>query len=336
VRLFTYLESQGFAVVQGLVPPQFSGGYGNLNYLLKLDDWECVLRRPPPGPIPPGANDMARENRILSVLWQEFALAPRSLHYCDDKTIIGAPFLIMEYCPGMIIGGELPSNLQGQVAVGRELSQTMIEVLAQFHQVEPAAIGLEDFGRPQGFLSRAVEGWTKRADIASAQNPSALCGEISNWLHQHLPDGQLPTLLHNDFKLDNIVLNPDTLKPVAVLDWDMASRGDPLFDLATLISYWTEPGDPEVMHELQQMPTAQPGFMSRHEVVATYAAMTNRDVSNFLFYRVLAMFKLGVVFKQLHARYRQGLTSDKRFASFDTLADGLLQFTHEIAHGRAF
>jgi aminoglycoside phosphotransferase (APT) family kinase protein len=160
--------------------------------------------------------------------------------------------------------------------------------------------------------------------------------ELADWLRRHrIPDG-FPTLLHCDFKLDNVVWDPETLRPRAVLDWDMATRGDPLLDLATLLSYWAEADDPEAMRNLGQMPTAQEGFPRRRAVVAAYAALTGRDVSDFLFHRVLAMFKLGIAFLQLYARYRAGTTQDARFAGFESLAYGILDFTQVIAHGRAF
>ena len=140
--------------------------------------------------------------------------------------------------------------------------------------------------------------------------------------------------MHADFKLDNLILHPQTLEPLALLDWDMSTRGDPLFDLATLLSYWTEAGDPPAMHDLGQMPTAGYGFPSRDEVVQAYASATGRDVSNFAFYRVLCMFKLSVVFMQLHARYRRGATTDPRYRRFGELSHGLLEFTHDLAQGR--
>ena len=333
-QLQAYLLAQGCTLRLEPPPCQFAGGLGNLNYLIEVDGNLCVLRRPPLGSIPPGANDMAREFRVLQRLWRRFAYAPCGRLYCADPAVLGAHFLIMEYRPGLVIGGQLPPELDAQ-AVGEPIAAALVRVLAELHAIDPGEVGLGDFGKPQGFLERTIAGWAKRALLATGDRPRPVVTELVDWLHrQRVPD-RSPTLLHSDFKLDNVVWDSETLKPRAVLDWDMATRGDPLLDLATLLSYWAEAGDPPAMHELRQMPTAQDGFPSRRAVVAAYAARTGRDVSNFLFYRVLAMFKLGIAFLQLSARYRAGTTRDERFAEFESVADGILDFTQEIARGRA-
>lgn len=330
-----YLFTLGHELSLAHAPKQFAGGLGNLNYLVEIDGRPYVLRRPPVGPIPQGANDMAREHRVLSGLYPHYPYAPQSLLYCADPSILGAHFLIMEYRPGLIIGSALPIGVDA-VQVGMQLSMTLVELLVQLHAVDTERAGLESLGKPEGFLERTIDGWAKRADAASEVSRHLLVEEIERWLRAHrVPDGE-PTLLHCDFKLDNVVLDPNTLEPRAVLDWDMATRGDPLFDLATMLSYWTEPGDPPALQELRQMPTAQKGFPLRAEIVNAYASRTGRDVSNFQFYRVLTMFKLGVVFLQLHARYRTGATHDERFAGFARLGLRILEFTQDIASGRAF
>jgi aminoglycoside phosphotransferase (APT) family kinase protein len=332
--LSRHLQAQGLYFDGASTPQQFAGGFGNLNYLIEIDGRPWVLRRPPLGSIPPGANDMAREHRVLSSLNPVFPLAPHALHFCSDNTVLGAPFLILTYYPGLIIRSTLPDGLTGTTD-GPGLSRMLVRVLADLHAIDPASVGLADFGKPQGFLTRAVDGWTKRATIATNGALSPAIAEITAWLRrQPVPVGNI-TLLHNDFKLDNVILDPQTLVPRAVVDWDMGSRGDPLFDLATLLSYWVEPRDPPCMHDIQQMPTAQPGFWSRSDVIAAYAAMTGRDVSAYEFYRVLAMFKLGVVYLQLGAQWQRGVTSDPRFERFTLLGAGLLDYTHDIASGNA-
>lgn len=333
-RLAAWLESQGRSLT-GPVQP-FAQGYGNLNYLVEIDGAPAVLRRPPVGPIPPGANDMKREHRILSVLWQSFPLAPRSFLYCASPDVLGAHFLVMEYRPGLVIRGLLPANAAAMPGVGAKLAAMLVDLLAGIHGVDCAAIGLDSLGRPEGFLARTVEGWAKRAEIAYDGAPPASVPALLAWLRARKVVEQTPSLLHNDFKLDNVIVDPDTLAPRAVIDWDMGTRGDPLFDLATLLSYWTEAGDPPAMHEMQQMPTAGHGFPRRREVVEAYARATGRDVSDFHFYRVLTMLKIGIVFAQIHAQYRRGTSRDPRFAAVGTLAEGLLDFGHEIAMGRAF
>ena len=334
-RLARHLAAQGHTLDREHAPRQFASGFGNLNYLLSVDGAAVVLRRPPPGPIPPGANDMARESRILSGLWKAFPLAPRCLHFCADAAVLGAPFLIMQYRPGIVIGPRMPQPFVGDRAAATRISEMLVQELAHLHAVDPAAVGLGDLGRPEGFLARTTVGWAKRAELAWHAAPPALLGELLAWLAARQPPPQPPVLLHNDFKLDNFVLDPDTLEPVALLDWDMGTRGDPLMDLAVLLSYWSEPGDPRAMHDLKQMPTSEPGFATRDEVAAAYARASGRDLSGLLHYRVLAMLRLSVVFMQLHRRYREGATSDPRFEGFGELAEGLLQFAHAVAHGDA-
>lgn len=333
-RLAGYLAAQGHALDLESAPRQFSGGLGNLNFLVRVDGQPCVLRRPPFGEVPLGANDMAREHRVLSRLWQAWPLAPRSLHFCGDAAVLGAPFLLMEYRPGLVIGGRLPPDAQAATA-GPALSSMLVSVLASLHAVDAAAIGLGDFGKPAGFLARTAAGWTKRGEAVSADHDRTLIREISHWLSERVPPEQPATLLHSDFKLDNVVLDPATLEPRAVLDWDMSTRGDPLYDLATLLSYWVEPSDPEPMQRLQQMPTALGGFHSRAQVMAAYTALTGRDLSDFGFHRVLCLFKLGVVFLQLLARFRSGATLDARFGNLEGLGHGILEFTHAVMHGTA-
>lgn len=344
-RFAAFLREEGHSFAPAPPPRQFAGGFGNLNYLIELDGATHVLRTPPPGPLPPGANDMNREYRVLSRIWKAFPLAPRALVF-GEAGVLEHPFFIMEYRQGRVIGGTMPADMAGQ---GGAVGDMLISVLAEFHAVDPAAVDLDTLGKPDGFLARGVAGWIKRCGVASADiypdgAPPASAREIGAWLEaQTIPEGDV-TLLHNDFKLDNIVLkkgapgNPGSAEPIAVLDWDMCTRGDPLFDLGTLLSYWTEPGDPQAMHDLNQMPTADPtaGFVSREAAVAAYAKATGRDVSDFVFYRVLTMFKLCVIFLQLYARHKRGDVRDPRYEPFGGLAEAMLDFTLDIARGRAF
>lgn len=335
-RLSAHLARVGLQFNPDPPPRQFSGGLANLNYLIVVDGHEAVLRRPPMGTLPPGAYDMGREFRILSRLSQGLALAPAGIHLGEDPAVLGAPFQIIEFRRGFAVRSELPPALLALPDIGARLGRTLIDVLLRIHAVEPQSVGLDTLGRPEGFLQRAVEGWSQRALIATEGCTSALIPELSRWLRaQRVPDGPA-VLLHNDLKLDNILLHGQTLAPVAVLDWDQGTRGDALFDLATTLSYWTEAGDPPVMHELQQMPTAHPGFPTRLEAAQAYARASGRDLSDFRFYRVLAMLKLAVIFHQLHARYRQGATREPRYAGFGRLADGLLEFAQDVARGHCF
>ena len=335
-RLAAHLRARGMQLGAQPPPRQFSGGLANLNYLLTIDGRECVLRRPPMGQLPPGAYDMGREFRILGKLSGGFSLAPQALHFCEDAEVIGAPFQIIEFRRGFTVRSALPEALAVMPGIGARLAATLAEVLVRLHALDPAAVGLAELGRPEGFLQRTVEGWIKRALLATAGSTSPLVLELGQWLRGSCPPDGPSSLIHNDIKLDNVLLDGATLAPVALLDWDQCTRGDSLFDLATTLSYWTEAGDPPAMLELRQMPTAQAGFPSRQAFAERYAQAAGRDLADFRFYRVLAIYKLAVIFHQLHQRYRLGVTQDARYAGFGPLADGILEFAHTVARGDIF
>ena len=331
-----HLAAHGMRLDAEPPPRQFAGGLANLNYLIQLDGKPAVLRRPPLGELPAGAYDMAREHRILSRLPDTLPFVPRGLHLCSDTGVIGVQFQIIEFRPGLVIREHMPPELAGRPEVGARLSQVLLETLAAIHAVDTEAVGLNDLGRPAGFLARAVEGWRKRGLAAMEPGTDALHAGLGAWLERHrVPDGP-PALLHNDFKLNNMILDPRDLSPVAVVDWDQGTRGDALFDFATLLSYWVHADDPPALHDMAQMPAVEAGLIPRQQALASYAALSGRDVSDFLFHRVLAMYKLGVIFLQLGYRYRSGATTEPRYAGLTAIGTGILEFAHEIAQGRAF
>ncbi len=334
-RVAAHLAAHGMAWTPDPPPHRFPGGLANINTLVHVDGQPYVLRRPPPGQLPPGAHDMAREHRILSCLPDALPFVPRSVHLCTDTAVLGVPFQLIEYRPGRVIHADLPPDLAGQPAAAAGLSETMLATLAAIHGADTQALGLGDLGRPSGFLRRAVEGWRRRGLAIAEGRSAALVQELGNWLEAHqVPDGPA-VMLHNDFKLDNLILD-GALQPTAVVDWDQGTRGDGLFDLGTMLSYWTEAGDPQVMHTLRQMPTAAPGFWTREQAALRYAALTGRDLSDIRFHRALGILKLGVIFLQLHALHVRGATADPRYAGFGALAAGLLEFAQEVRAGRVF
>ena len=335
-RLGAYLERVGLTLDRRIPAKQFASGLANINYLLSVDGRPVVLRRPPSGDLPPGAHDMAREHRILSRLSAAFPLAPKSLHLCEDVDILGVPFQLLEYRNGIVIKGDDASLLEDHPGRARALGTTLVGILTTIHSVDADTIGLSDLGRPEGFVARAIAGWRNRAERLTPSAPTAiLTAEIGDWLNRQTLRERTPTLLHCDFKLDNVILDDASFEPHAVIDWDMGTRGDPLFDLATMLSYWTDRDDPPVMHRLAQMPSTAPGFPRRSEVVELYARARNEDISDFPAFRVLTMFKLGVVFLQLHALYTSGTNSDPRYARFGALGEELLLFTRDIQRGDA-
>jgi aminoglycoside phosphotransferase (APT) family kinase protein len=334
-RLARYLAAAGLPLDRSEPIRQFGTGLANINYRLTAGDRRLVLRRPPDGDLPPGAHDMAREHRILSRLWHALPLAPECVHLCEDRSVIGVPFQLIEYRPGLVIKGDDRRPFEASPDVAARTGRMLVETLIAIHRVDTAAIGLEDLGKPEGFIARAIKGWRGRADrLDVAPTVRQLTGEIGDWLASQSVRPRTPTLLHSDFKLDNLIVEPGTLAPVAIVDWDMGTRGDPLFDLATMLSYWVEPGDPRCMFDLKQMPTAALGFPTRSEVVELYAKAMGVDVSDYPVLRVLAMYKLAVVLLQLDALYRRGAAKGADYAHLAGVAYELLEFTREVARGR--
>lgn len=334
--LGAYLERVGLPLDPDVPVLQFGTGLANINYRLKAGGHWLVLRRPPDGDLPHGAHDMAREHRILSRLWRALPLAPQSMHLCEDRNVIGVPFQLIEYRAGLVIKGDDKRHFEGRPEIAAATGQMLVETLVAVHSVDAAAVGLEDLGKPEGFIARTLKGWSGRAErLELPVGTAGLAREISSWLARQRYHSRAPTLLHSDFKLDNLIVEPSTFRPVAIVDWDMGTRGDPLFDLATMLSYWAEPGDPACMHDMRQMPSAAPGFPSRNEVVARYARLTGRDVSDFPALRVLAMFKLAVVLLQLYALWARGAAKGDDYKPMQRIATELLEFAREAAAGRA-
>lgn len=321
-----HLALHGLALDVGAGAVRLSGGLSNLNDLVSVNGSKAVLRRPPMGPLPPGAHDMRREHRILSRLGEAFPQAPRSFHLCEDISVIGVPFQLLEYRTGMSIRGDrLPEGFDASAC--RLLSHRLVERLAALHAVDPSRVGLGDFGRPDGFYARTAAGWQRRgSQVAPDAKTQAAIDRIGAWLSRREPAPLPPTLLHSDFKLDNCMLDADG-RISTVLDWDMGTRGDPSMDLATLLSYWAEPGDPDCMHRLAQMPTAREGFLRRAEVADAYASATGRPMRDLSAWRILALFKLGVVFIQLHRNWVSGIAGDESYSGFARLGADLIDFT---------
>lgn len=298
---------------------QFSGGKANLTYLLKFPDGtELVLRRPPLGPVAPGAHDMAREFQVLSQLWTEFDLAPRALALGTDLSVIGSTFLLMERKDGVVVRGVIPERFGGGAdpEANRKLSTVVIDTLAQLHRVEPEKCGLDTLGNPEGYLERQVEGWSSRWARASHQ-PNDDAARVEDWLRANLPPTQAPTLVHNDWRLDNMAVDPDDPgRCVAVYDWDMATRGDPLTDLGTLMATWFEPG--EAPKELHMMPTESVGWLSRDEAIDRYLAASGVNTDRVSWYLAFGSWKMGIILQQIYARWLNGQTQDERFANFDS------------------
>lgn len=311
-RLGAFLRATVAASAGELRVGQFPRGYSNLTYLLDLGGRELVLRRPPFGANIKSAHDMGREYHILSALAGRYAYAPRPLAYSDDESIIGAPFYVMERVRGLILRAGPPAGLDLSPALMRAMCGALVTTLADLHRVDYLDAGLGDLGRPEGYVARQVSGWVKRYAAARSDAIPAINHTIA-WLQAHTPAESGAALIHNDFKYDNLVFDPaDPSHVLAVLDWEMATIGDPLMDLGTSLAYWAEPGDPTPLREASL--TSRPGNLSRQQVVEAYAAASGRDVGDIRFYYVFGLFKVATIVQQIYARYQAGHTRDPRFA----------------------
>jgi len=300
-----------------LTVQQFGGGHANLTYLLKFPDAEYVLRRPPLGPVAASSHDMTREHRVLKRLVEAFPLAPQSYILCTNLAVLGVNFHIMERRHGIIIRSTLPKSLQGQAGLNCRVGNMVVDVLTDLHQVNPEAVELGKLGRPEGFVQRQLDGWQRRWHNAKDQEIRDV-DRIIRWLERNTPHPQATTLLHNDYKLDNLMVETDDLtEPVAVLDWDMTTRGDPLMDLGYLLNFWNEAGDDPNWYGISKMPTNHRGFPTRAEVVERYARRSGLDLSGIAWYHVFGVFKFLVIVQQIYIRYLRGQTKDQRFAHYN-------------------
>lgn len=307
-----YLQAQ-LGLNGPLEVAQFPGGYSNLTYLLRMDGRELVLRRPPFGATIRGGHDMGREYRILNALIDSYRKVPRPLLYCDDPAVLDAPFYVMERVAGVILRTKVPPGLDLAPPLMRQICHALIDTFVELHGLDVGAVGLADLGKPTGYTARQVAGWTNRYANARTDDIAAM-EHTAIWLGEHVPPEIAPTLIHNDYKYDNVVLDPANLARItAVLDWEMATIGDPLTDLGTTLAYWMEPGDPQPLRQFGL--TELPGNLDRRAWVERYAQQSGRDVSNVLFYFVYGLFKNAVIVQQIYARYHKGLTKDPRFAN---------------------
>jgi aminoglycoside phosphotransferase (APT) family kinase protein len=307
---------------------QFPGGHSNLTYVARFGDAELVIRRPPLGPVAPKAHDMAREYRWLAAVNPVFPLAPEPYLLCDDPTIIGSTFYVMERRRGVVVRQEEPPELAGNIGARRRISEGLVDTLAELHAIDVGGGPISELGRPAGFVGRQVEGWTERwqrAKLADVPEMDA----IEAWLAARIPaDPSRPAIVHGDFKLDNVMLDSaDISRVAAVFDWEMCALGDPLVDLGIFLAYWsptTGPTGPATV-------TSGLGWFTRDEILQRYARQSGRDVSGIRFYEVFALFKIAVVIQQIFIRFERGQTDDPRFVRFGERVTHLAREAARIA-----
>jgi aminoglycoside phosphotransferase (APT) family kinase protein len=296
---------------------QFPRGRSNLTYMVTFGDKEFVLRRPPFGTKAKTAHDMGREFRALNALKDAYPYVPMPLAYTDDISIIGCPFYAMERIKGIIVRREFPPDFERSSERVRRLCRKLLEVHYELHAIDYCKIGLDNFGKPAGYVERQVTGWSHR--YRTARTPDAPdCEVIMAWLQDKMPaDSENPAIIHNDFKLDNVVLNKDDpTEIIGVLDWEMATVGDPLMDLGGSLAYWVQKDDPPELQLIRSMPTDAEGALTRDELVDYYAALSGRAIDRFDFYYCFGLFRLAVIGQQLYYRYYHGQTGDERFKVF--------------------
>lgn len=292
---------------------QFPSGFSNLTYLLKSGNKEYVLRRPPFGANIKGGHDMGREFKVLSLLKPVYPSVPQPILFCQDQSVLGADFYMMERVKGVILRGRPPKDLDLSPALMKSISEACIDNLADLHTMDLAKSGLSDFGKPEGYTQRQVEGWIKRYYQAETDELASM-NQVANWLQLNIPEQKHISFIHNDYKYDNLVLNPENLSDItAVLDWEMSTVGNPLMDLGTSLAYWAQADDSEALKPFSL--TWLPGNLNREEFANRYAEKTGFDMSDQVFYYVFGAFKIGVIIQQIYARYKKGLTQDPRFAN---------------------
>ncbi len=311
-RLITYLRDHLEGFPPAIEVKQFPGGYSNLTYLITAGDQEYVLRRPPFGANIKSAHDMSREFRVLKVLQPVYNKIPQPIIYCDDDTVIGASFYMMERVKGLILRNRPPEGLALSEELMFNISKNTVDNLVDLHKLDLSENGLLELGKPDGYNQRQVEGWIKRYHNAKTDEIVTM-EELATHLADHIPADEKPAFIHNDYKYDNIVLDinqPDSI--LAVLDWEMSTVGNPLMDLATALAYWAEGADSPALKPFNL--TWLPGNLDRAAVLERYAKHSGRDIHDMVYYFAFASFKLGTIVQQIYARYKKGLTKDPRFA----------------------
>ena len=300
---------------------QYPGGASNLTYLLRYPDRELVLRRPPAGHKAASAHDMRREYRVQKLLRPVYPYVPDVLALCTDHAVLGSDFYVMERVEGIILRGDLPAGLTLSEQDARTLAFRTFDRLIELHEVDPAAAGLSDLGKGAGYVERQVRGWSDR--YRKARTPDSPDGaEVTAWLAANQPDDVRICVIHNDFRFDNVVLDP-TLDVVGVLDWEMATLGDPLMDLAGSMAYWIQADDDETAQLSRRQPSHLPGMPTRRELVAYYCDRMGLSADNWVFYEVFGWFRLGVIMQQIYYRFHSGQTHNPAFKGFPKFVEYL-------------
>lgn len=312
---------------------QYPGGASNLTYQVDYGERSYVLRRPPFGTIAKSAHDMLREARVMQALRPVYPYVPEIIAICDDHEVLGCDFYVMERFKGIILRQDFPEGLTLNEADTRKLCLSVIDKLVDLHQVDAKAAGLDQLGKGAGYVQRQIGGWSSRFRKARTEDVGDF-EAVMAWLEDKMPEDVAQCVIHNDYRFDNVVLNPDNpFEVIGVLDWEMATIGDPLMDLGNTLAYWIQADDDPGMQMLRRQPTHRPGMLTREEVVEYYLQRSGLQVANFDFYEVYGLFRLAVIIQQIYYRYYHGQTKDQRFAGFGQAANYLEQRCQQLIKG---
>ncbi len=299
---------------------QYPGGYSNLTYRLEIEDKTFVLRRPPEGAIKRG-HDMGREYRVLSHLYPVFHKVPKTYLYTEDTAVIGAPFYLMEEVKGIILHQQVAKKKQISAEGFSRVAEQWLATFVELHQLDYQAAGLGELGRPEGYVERQVSNWSKQY-LKAATDDIPTAQKVMDWMAAHQPTAYSSSLIHNDYKYNNVVFADDRWQEItAVLDWEMCTIGDPLMDLGTSLGYWVTANDPDVFQLMAQSPTTMPGNPDRSEIVQHYAEKSGQPIRHLTFYYVYGLFKIAVIVQQIYFRYQAGYTQDPRFAQLNKFTE---------------
>lgn len=313
-RLKKHLEEKLFGDAEKIEISQISGGYSNLTFLIQSPKGKFALRRPPFGEKISKAHDMEREFNVLSSLEKAgYSKSPKPVFFCDDSDVFGAPFFVMEFVEGLILRNKIPKGIDFTPEDFQKLSEKTLDCLLELHSLELIDSGLIQLGKPQGYVTRQVEGWIDRYFKAKT-NELPEMEKVADWLISNIPSVENIGFIHNDYKYDNLVLDPENVSDIkSVLDWEMATVGDPLMDLGTCLAYWAEADDPDILKMFNL--TYLPGNLTRKEVIGYYGLKSQLDLSNILFYYIFGLFKVAVIAQQIFKRFSLGHANDPRFSA---------------------
>jgi aminoglycoside phosphotransferase (APT) family kinase protein len=323
-RVDAWLREQGVVLHGTPEVTQYSGGASNWTYRLKYANRDLILRRPPAGTKAKSAHDMSREYLVQNALKRVYPCVAAMVVSCEDHEVLGAPFYVMDRIAGVIPRKNFPRDVALSPEQARELCLNVFDKLIELHQVDWQAIGLQQLGKGEGYARRQIEGWVDRWDQARTWNVMPAT-DVKRWLRANIPDDVATCVIHNDWRLDNIVFDPEQpTRVVGVLDWEMATLGDPLMELGSALAYWVQADDDRFARAIRRQPSHLDGMPTRREIVEYYCRKTGRSPRNWIFYEVYGQFRLAVIVQQIYYRYHHGQTRNPAFRRFWLAANYLI------------